>query len=69
MNGEFYTIKELAKELSIEVNAVKVRLHRLKIESVTSEALYDKAALEALRKVPGKGAPKGKRKPKEETDK
>jgi len=58
LNGEYLTILDLAKELKIEPNAVKVRLHRLGIKSITAEALYDASALEAIRNVPGKGRPK-----------
>jgi len=62
LNGDFLTIKDLAKELKIEPNTVKVRIHRLGIKSVTAEALYEASVLEKLRNVPGKGRPK---KPKE----
>ena len=64
MSGEYLTIRDLAKELEIEPNAVKVRLHRLGIQSVTAEALYESSVLEILRNVPGKGRP-SKAKPEE----
>ena len=58
MNGEYFTILDLARELKIEPNAVKVRLHRLGIKSFTVEALYEASVLDILRNVPGKGRPK-----------
>jgi len=56
MNG--YTISEMAKELGIASNTVVQRLFVAKIKPITKEALYDKAAFEAIRNVPGKGRPK-----------
>ena len=59
MNGkELLTIKEMAERLNIDANTVKQRLFRAEIKPLTSEALYDPSALEAIRNVPGKGRPK-----------
>jgi predicted transcriptional regulator len=55
---EGYTISEMAKELGIAPNTVMQRLFVAKIKPITKEALYGKAALEAIRNVPGKGRPK-----------
>ena len=60
MHGNFLTIRDLAKELEIEPNAVKLRLFRLKIKPITAEAIYDEQVLDILRNVPGKGRPKTK---------
>ena len=58
LNGDFLTIRDIAKELKIEINAVKMRIHRFGIKSVTAEALYEASVLDILGKVPGKGRPK-----------
>ena len=72
LNGEYFRLKDLVKELKIEKNAIKVRLFRLDIKPVTAEAIYDASVLDKLRNVPGKGRPKkqpepetkGRKKPK-----
>jgi predicted ArsR family transcriptional regulator len=51
------TIKEMAEALKIEPNTVKQRLFQAGIKPITKDALYDEAALEAIRNVPGKGRP------------
>jgi hypothetical protein len=58
LNGEYFSLQEMADKLNLKFSTVSMRLHRLGIEPVTSEALYDKSALEAIRNVPGKGRPK-----------
>jgi DNA-directed RNA polymerase specialized sigma24 family protein len=63
MNVEGFTIKEMASILNINADTVKQRLSVAKIKPATREAIYPKAALEAIRNVPGKGRPK---KPKPE---
>jgi len=57
LNGEYFTLLELSEKLGLKLNTVKMRLHRLGIESITAEALYDQSALEAIRNVPGRGRP------------
>ena len=57
MNGEFFTVKEIAEELGVDKQTAKMRLFRLGIKPIASDALYDKSALEAIRNVPGKGRP------------
>jgi predicted ArsR family transcriptional regulator len=52
------TIKQMAKELGLKPDTVKMRLHVAKIKPIIREALYDPSALEAIRHVPGKGRPK-----------
>jgi predicted ArsR family transcriptional regulator len=64
VNGEeFLTVKEMAEKLGITPNTAKHRLFQLGIKPVSTDAIYDKAAMEAIRNVPGKGRP---RKPKPE---
>jgi len=58
MNG--YTASEMAEKLGIKLKTAKLRLFRLGIKPITTECLYDKSALEAIRNVPGKGRPKKK---------
>jgi len=55
---EGFTITEMAEDLGIAPPAVKQRLFVAGIRPVTKEALYDKAALEAIRNVPGRGRPR-----------
>jgi len=55
---EGWTTSEMATELDIEPNAVRQRLYVAKIKPITTEAIYDKSALDAIRNVPGKGRPK-----------
>jgi predicted ArsR family transcriptional regulator len=52
------TIPEMAKELGLNPDTVKMRLHVAKIKPITKDALYDPSALEAIRNVPGRGRPK-----------
>ena len=63
LNGDFFTVKDIANELGVDKQTAKMRLFRLGIKPIASDALYDKSALEAIRNVPGKGRPK---KPKTE---
>ena len=59
MNG--LTIKEIAERLGISPDAAKKRLQKLGIKAKAyagPTALYDNSALEAIRKVRGKGRPK-----------
>jgi hypothetical protein len=55
---EGLTIKEMAVILGITSDAVQQRLLVAKIKPITKDAVYDKSALEAIRKVPGKGRPR-----------
>jgi predicted ArsR family transcriptional regulator len=58
INGkEFLTVKEMANELGISPNTTKHRIFQLGIKPVSTDALYDKSTLEAIRNVPGKGRP------------
>jgi hypothetical protein len=54
---EGFTVAEMAEILGIAPNAVAQRLFVARIKPVTKDALYDKAALEKIRNVPGKGTP------------
>ena len=54
---EGYSIAELVKELKISESALRSRIKRLKIKAKYTGWLYDKAALEKLRKVGSKGRP------------
>jgi hypothetical protein len=54
---EGYSITELLKELKISESALRSRIKRLKIKAKYQGWLYDKTALEKLRKVGGKGRP------------
>jgi len=66
LNGEFFTVKEIAENLGVDKQTAKMRLFRLGIKPIASDALYDKSALEAIRDVPGKGRPpKAKQEPSE----
>ncbi|MDR0475418.1 MAG: hypothetical protein LBH43_17315 [Treponema sp.] len=51
---------EMAELLNVSIKTVNMRLFRADIKPITKDALYDKAALEAIRNVPGKGRPKAK---------
>jgi hypothetical protein len=55
---EGLTIKEMAEILGIAPPAVKQRLFVAGIKPITKDAVYDKSALEAIRKAPGKGRPR-----------
>lgn len=57
MSVEGYTAKEMADILGINLKAAKLRIFRAGIKPLTKDALYDKATLEILRNVPGKGRP------------
>jgi hypothetical protein len=58
INGiEFWTVKEMAKELGLDPTVIKQRLFTAQIHPFTRDALYPASALEAIRKVPGKGRP------------
>jgi predicted ArsR family transcriptional regulator len=60
-NGkEFLTVKEMADELGISPNTTKHRIFQLGIKPISTDALYPKDALEAIRNVPGKGRPRKK---------
>jgi len=56
-NMEGYTMKELAALLGISEKTVNMRIFRQGIKPLTKDALYDKAVLESIRNVPGKGRP------------
>ena len=58
---EGLTIKEMAEILGIDPTAVKQRLFVAKIKPITKDAVYDRAALEAIRNVPSKGRPRKKK--------
>lgn len=66
------TVSDIAKELEISIHAARKRIETAVkehgIEPITREALWDPSILKILKNVK-MGAPKGKRKPKEETDK
>ena len=55
---EGLTIKEMAEILKITPDAVQQRLLVAKIKPITKDAVYDKAALEIIRNVQGKGRPR-----------
>ena len=55
---EYFTISEMAKILNIPYMTTKHRLRRAGFNAVISEALFEPAALEAIRNVQGKGRPK-----------
>jgi hypothetical protein len=55
--GEYLTIQEMAEKLEITYLTAKQRLIRAGIKPVTKDVLYAKSALEAIRKVRGKGRP------------
>ncbi len=48
----------MAKKRDISPNTTKHRIYMLGIKPVTTDALYEESALEAIRNVPGKGRPK-----------
>jgi len=50
-------MKELAALLGISEKTVNMRIFRQGIKPLTKDALYDKAVLESIRNVPGKGRP------------
>ena len=59
INGkEFFTVKEIAKKLSISPNTAKHRIFVLGLKPVSVDALYEESAMDAIRNVPGKGRPK-----------
>jgi hypothetical protein len=59
INGiEFWTVKEMAKKLGLDPTVIKQRLFTAKIHPFTHDALYPASALEAIRKVSGKGRPR-----------
>ena len=58
LKGNFFTVKEIAEKLGIDKQTAKMRLFRLGISPIASDALYPESALEAIRNVPGKGRPK-----------
>jgi hypothetical protein len=55
---EGFTLAEMADMLDIPVKTVEMRLFRAGIKPVLRGAIYDKSALEAIRKAPGKGRPR-----------
>ncbi|MDR1325611.1 MAG: hypothetical protein LBK00_06210 [Treponema sp.] len=55
--GEYLTISEMAERLEITYLTAKQRLLRAGIKPITKDVLYDPAALEVIRNVPGKGRP------------
>ena len=58
MNGKkFFTAREMAEILGINLKAANLRIFRAGIKPVSKDALYDESALEAIRNVPGKGRP------------
>jgi hypothetical protein len=57
LNGEYFTISEMAQKLGITYLSAKQRLLRAGIKPATSEVLYVASALEAIRNVPGRGRP------------
>jgi len=54
---EGYTVSEIAELLSLPYRTVQKRLQRSGIEPITTGTIYPKAAIEAVRNVPGKGRP------------
>jgi hypothetical protein len=61
VNGKkFFTAREMAEILGINLKAANLRIFRAGIKPVSKDALYDESALEAIRNVPGKGRPKAK---------
>ena len=56
--GEYLTISEMAKRLGVTYLVARQRLLRAGIKPLSTESLYQAAALEAIRNVPGKGRPK-----------
>jgi hypothetical protein len=54
---EGFTVAEIAEMLKIPEGTVRTRLSRAGIKPITQSPLYDRAALEAIRNVPGKGRP------------
>jgi hypothetical protein len=60
-NGKkFFTAREMAEILGINLKATNLRIFRAGIKPVSKDALYDENTLEAIRSVPGKGRPKAK---------
>jgi predicted ArsR family transcriptional regulator len=57
---EGLTIQELAEKLGISERAVYQRLHTLKIEPLSRQAIYPAVALEAIREVSKGGRPRKK---------
>ena len=55
---EFLTVSEMAKILEIKPNTVKQRLFQKGIKPISKEALYETAALEAIKQVPMGRPPK-----------
>jgi orotate phosphoribosyltransferase-like protein len=58
---EGYTAQEIADILKISLNTAKQRIFRAGLKPITKDALYDKADLEKIRNVPGKGRPRKER--------
>jgi hypothetical protein len=48
----------MAKELGLDPTVIKQWLFTAQIHPLTRDALYPASALEAIRKVPGKGRPR-----------
>jgi len=59
---EFLTVSEMAKILEIKPNTVKQRLFQKGIKPISKEALYETAALEAIKQAP-MGRPPKKQEP------
>jgi hypothetical protein len=58
LNGEYFTIPDIAKELEITYLTAKQRLLRAGIKPAAKDAIFPRSVLEKIRNVPGKGRPK-----------
>ena len=67
MNMEGYTLDEMAAVLGIKPDSVLKRLQKAGIEPITRAVLYDKSALEVIRRAPPPGRPKKPKEPGAET--
>jgi len=68
MNMEGYTLDEMAEVLGIKPDSVLKRLQKAGIEPITRAVLYDKSALEVIRKALPPGRPRKPRDTEAVTD-
>lgn len=66
---EFFTMRWIAEKTGKKYGAVKQEFSSKEIKPVCSESLFDKAALEHIENLPGKGRPKKQPEAKKPADK
>ena len=55
---EFFTVEYMSKNSGKNKEAVKKILHRIEIDPVEKNAIYEKKAWDKVKETPGKGRPK-----------